>query len=154
MKKKTKEKEMFRFVSLSTPDAFLLMAKEEAIKAGLNFEQTEGGFDLELESNKGGKVVYRASVSANEAGGSVIQGTIETVPWHTRPKEKKTLWDKILTVFAYILSIPIALIACLAAAIVWLVIRIIHGKSAEVHADETLCNFMTNKMCCKSENNQ
>lgn len=154
MKKKSKEKEVFTFSSLSSPDDFLLRAKEEAIKSKLDFEQTENGFDLEVKSNKGGKVIYRASVLANETGGSNIKGTIETIPWHTRPAKKKTLWDKILTVFAYILSIPIVLIACLAAAITYLVIRIIHGKSEEIHAEEILCNFMTNKMCCTRENNK
>ena len=154
MKKKSKEKEVFTFSSLSSPDDFLLKAKEEAIKSKLDFEQTENGFDLEVKSNKGGKVIYRASVLANGTGGSNIKGTIETIPLHTRPAKKKTLWDKILTVFAYILSIPIVLIACLAAAITALVIRIIHGKSEEIHAEEILCNFMTNKMCCTRENNK
>ena len=154
MKKKIKEKEIFTFSSLSSPDDFLLKAKEEAIKSKLDFEQTENGFDLEVKSNKGGKVIYRASVLANETGGSNIKGTIETIPWHTRPAKKKTLWDKILTVFAYILSIPIVLIAGLAAAITALVIRIIYGKSEEIHAEDILCNFMTNKMCCTQENNK
>ena len=154
MKKKLKEKEIFTFSSLSSPDDFLLKAKEEAIKSKLDFEQTENGFDLEVKSNKGGKVIYRASVLANETGGSNIKGTIETIPWHTRPAKKKTLWDKILTVFAYILSIPIVLIACLAAAITYLVIRIIHGKSEEIHAEDILCDFMTNKMCCTRENDK
>ena len=154
MKKKNKEKEIFTFSSLSTPNEFLLRVKEESVKSNLRIEQTESGFDLELESNHDGKLVYHASILANEAGNSTIQGTIETITWHTRPPKKENLWNKILTVFSYILSIPIALIACLAAAIAWIVIRIIHGKSDEMNADEILCDFMTNKMCCKKENNQ
>ena len=154
MRRKSKEKEVFTFSSLSSPNELLLKIKAEAVKSKLDFAQTENGFDLELKSNHGGKVVYRANVSANEDGGSDIEGIIETIPWHTRPAKKETLWDKILTVFAYILSIPIALIACLAAAITYLVIRIIHGKSEEIHAEEILFDFMTNKMCCTRENNQ
>ncbi len=154
MKKKSKEKEVFTFSSLSTPDEFISRLSETAVQAKLGIEQTENGFDLDLKSNKGGRVVYRASVLVNETGGSNIKGTIETIPWHTRPAKKETLWDKILTVFAYILSIPIALIACLAAAITYLVIRIIHGKSEEIGEEKILCDFMTNKMCCTRENNE
>ena len=154
MKKKNKGKKIYSFSSLSSPNEFLSRVKEEAVKSKLDFEQTENGFDLELKSNHGGKVIYRASVLAGETGGSNMKGTIETIPWRTRPAKKETLWDKILTFFAYILSIPIALIACLAAAITYLVIRIIHGKSEEINEEEILCDFMTNKMCCTRENNQ
>lgn len=148
MKKKTKAKKIYSFSSLSTPDEFISRLSE------LGIEQTENGFDLDLESNKGGKVVYCASVSANENGGSVIQGTIETIPWHTRPAKKHPIWNKIPTVIAYILAAPFILFAILSMAIIWLIIRIIHGKSEEPNEEEILCNFMTNKMCCKRENNQ
>ena len=154
MKKKAKAQKIYSFSSLSTPDEFISRLSETAVQAKLGIEQTENGFDLDLESNKGGRVVYRASVSVNEDGGSVIQGTIETIPWHTRPAKKETLWDKILTVFAYILVIPIALIALIVAAITALVIRIIHGKSEEIGEEKILCDFMTNKMCCTQENNE
>ena len=149
MKKKAKAKKIYSFSSLSTPDEFISRLSETA-----GIEQTENGFDLDLESNKGGKVVYRASVSANENGGSVIQGTIETIPWHTRPAKKQPIWNKILTVIAYILALPIMLFGILSLMIVWLVIQIIHGKSEEPNAEEILCDIMTNKMCCKRENNQ
>ena len=154
MRKKNKEKKIYSFSSLSSPNDFLFRVQEEAVKSKLDFEQTENGFDLELKSNHGGKVIYRASVLADEGGGSVIQGTIESIPWHTRPAKKETLWNKILTVIAYILSIPIALIACLAAAITYLVIRIIHGKSEEIDEEKILCDFMANKMCCTRENDK
>ena len=153
MKKKAKEKKIYSFSSLSTPDEFFLKMEEESVKFEVSIEQTENGFDLDLESNKGGKVVYRASVSANENGGSVIQGTIETIPWHTRPAKKQPIWNKILTVIAYILALPIILFGILSLMIVWLVIQIIHGKSEEPNAEEILCDIMTNKMCCKRENN-
>ena len=149
MKKKAKAKKIYSFSSLSTPDEFISRLSETA-----GIEQTENGFDLDLESNKGGKVVYRASVSANENGGSVIQGTIETIPWHTRPAKKQPIWNKILTVIAYILALPIMLFGILSLMIVWLVIQIIHSKSEEPNAEEILCDIMTNKMCCKRENNQ
>ena len=154
MKKKTKAKKIYSFSSLSTPDEFISRLSETAVQAKLGIEQTENGFNLGLKSNHGGKVVYRASVSTSESGGSVIQGTIETIPWHTRPAKKKTILDKILAIICYILVIPIALIALIVAAITALVIRIIHGKSEEINADEILCNFMTNKMCCVRENNE
>ena len=148
MKKKTKAKKIYSFSSLSTPDEFISRLSE------LGIEQTENGFDLDLESHKGGRVVYRASVSVNEDGGSAIQGTIETIPWHTRPAKKRPIWNKILTVIAYILAAPFILFGILSVAIIWLIIRIIHGKSEEPNEEEILCDFMTNKMCCTRENNQ
>lgn len=154
MKKKRKGKKIYSFSSLSRPDEFLLQVKEEAIKSNLYLCQAENNFDLGLKSHHGGRVIYRASVSVDENGGSVIQGTIETIPWHTRPAKKPTLWNKILSVIAYIVAIPIILIALLVAAITYLVIRIIHGKSEEINEEKILCNFMTNKMCCTRENNE
>ena len=154
MKKKSKEKKIYSFSSLSKPDEFLLQVKEEAIKSNLYLCQAENGLDLELKSHHGGRVIYRASISVDENGGSVIQGTIETIPWHTRPAKKPTLWNKILSVIAYIVAIPIILIALLVAAIIWLVICILHGKSKEVTEEEALFDFMTNKMGCKRENNK
>ena len=155
MKKKAKAKKIYSFSSLSTPDEFISRLSETAVQAKLGIEQTENGFDLDLEeSNHGGRVVYHASVSTSASGGSVIQGTIETIPWHTRPARKKTILDKILTIICYILVIPIVLIALIVAAITALVIWIIHGKSEEVNEKEILCDFMTNKMCCTRENDK
>ena len=154
MKTKSKEKKIYSFSSLSAPDEFISRLCETANQSKLGIKLTEAGICLELESNKGGEVVYLASVSANENGGSVILGTIETIPWHTRPAKKRPIWNKILTVIAYILAAPFILFGILSMAIIWLIIRIIHGKSEEPDEEEILCNFMTNKMCCTRENNQ
>ena len=154
MKTKSKEKKIYSFSSLSAPDEFISRLCETAVQAKLGIELTKAGFNLQLKSHHTGWYIYRASIFANENGGSVILGTIETIPWHTRPAKKRPIWNKILTVIAYILAAPFILFGILSMAIIWLIIRIIHGKSEEPDEEEILCNFMTNKMCCTRENNQ
>ena len=93
MRKKNKGKEIFSFSSLSTPKEFLSRLCETAVQAKLGIELTEAGFNLQLKSHHTGWYVYRASVVANESGGSIVQGTIEPDLWaagHNHSEKKKS----------------------------------------------------------------
>ena len=155
MRKKNKGKEIFSFSSLSTPKEFLSRLCETAVQAKLGIELTEAGFNLQLKSHHTGWYVYRASVVANESGGSIVQGTIETDLWaagHNHSEKKKSFFQKVLTVFSFVILIPLFILVLLFVAVYMLISQLLHGKEAT--EKEILFDFMTNKMCCTRENDK
>ncbi len=150
MKKKTPINEVYSFNSFSSPHDFIARVKEEAIKSNLKFEQTENGFDLQIGSNHGGRIVYRANLSADENGGSFISGEIITIPWVSSSK-KKNIFQKILSFLRLIVVLPFVLIVMVFIGIYALFLRLFGGKSTEPTDEEKLCDFMTNKMSCEQK---
>ena len=155
MKTKSKEKKIYSFSSLSAPDEFISRLCETAVQAKLGIELTKAGFNLQLKSHHTGWYIYRASIFANESGGSIVQGTIESDLWaagHNHSEKRKSLFQKILTALSYIILTPLFILVLLFVAVATLFSHLLHGK--EETEKEILCDFMTNKMCCKRENNQ
>ena len=149
--KKTPINKVYSFHSLSSPHSFLERFGEEAVKSNLKFDQDKNGFDLQIHNNHGGKTVYRAHVSADDNGGSFISGEIITIPWNDKPNKKKSIIQKIFSIVGYIVVIPFMLIFLLCYGIYMLFVRLFHGKNIEVTNEEKLCDFMTNKMCCRQK---
>ena len=149
MKNKKAEQKILSFRNVSSPYDFAVKIKEEAINANLKVEQNDTDFILQLNSNHGGRIVYKATVTADESGGSYISGEIVTIPWNDKPKKKKSVIEKIFSIVCYIAVIPSVLIFSLCYGIYTLFVRLFRGKNIEVTNEEKLCDFMTNKMCCK-----
>ncbi len=151
MKNKKIEQKTFSFHSASSPYNFAAIIKEEAINSNLKIEQNDKDFILQFDSNHGGRIVYKATVTADESGGSYISGEIATVPWSDKPNKKKSIIEKILSIIGYIVVIPIVLIFLLCYGIYSLFGRLFHGRSIEPTKEEKLCDFMINKMCCEQK---
>ena len=144
-----RKKRIFAFHSISEPRCFLVRIQEEAINSNLKIEQNDTDFILQLDSNHGGRIVYKATVTADESGGSYISGEIVTIPWGNRINKKESIIEKIFSIIGYIVVIPFVLIFLLCYGIYTLFVRLFRGKNIEVTNEEKLCDFMTNKMCCK-----
>lgn len=149
MKNKKTERKTFSFHSISSPYDFATRIKEEAVNSNLKIEQNDTGFNLQLDSNHGGRIVYKATLTADESGGSYISGEITTIPWSAKPNKKKSIIEKIFSIMGYIVVIPFVLIFLLCCGIYMLFVRLLRGKSIEVTNEEKLCDFMTNKVCCR-----
>ncbi|MBQ8407658.1 MAG: hypothetical protein IJY39_02200 [Clostridia bacterium] len=150
MKNKKIDQKVFSFYSISSPCDFTARIKEEAIGSNLNIEQNDTGFNLQLDSNHGGRIVYKATV-IEENGGSYISGEIATIPWSDKPNKKKSIIEKIFSVIGYIVVFPFMLIFLLFYGIYTLFVRLFRGKSIETTKEDKLCDFMINKMCCKQK---
>ena len=151
MKNKKTEQKTFSFHSISSPYDFAVRIKEEAINSNLKIDQNDTGFILQLNSNHGGRIVYQATVTADESDGSYISGEIVTLPWNGNPNKKKSIIEKIFSIVGYIVVIPFVLIFLLCYGIYMLFVRLFRGKNVEVTNEEKLCDFMINKMCCKQK---
>ena len=149
MKNKKTAQKMFSFHSVSSSYDFAARIKEEAVNSNLKIEQNDTDFILQLNSNHGGRIVYKATVTADESGGSYISGEIVTIPWNDKPNKKKSVIEKIFSIVCYIVVIPFVLIFLLCYGTYMLFVRLFRGKNIEVTNEEKLCDFMTNKMCCK-----
>lgn len=149
MKKKIPINKIYSFHSISAPHDFITRIKEEAAHSNLKIEQAENQFDLQIDGNHGGKIVYRANVSAAENGGSIICGEMITIPWSNKPQKKKNVFQKVLLILDYIIILPLVLFVLLGHGIYSLFVRLFHGKNIELSNEEKLCNFMINTMCCK-----
>ena len=149
MKNIKTEQKMFSFHSVSSPYDFATRIKEEAINSNLKIEQNDTDFILQLNSNHGGRIVYKATITADEGGGSYISGKILTIPWNNKPSKKKNIKEKIFSIVGYIVVIPFVLISLLFSGICMLFVRLFCGKNIEVTNEEKLCDFMTNEMCCR-----
>ena len=149
MKNKKAEQKTLSFRNVSSPYDFAVKIKEEAINSNLKVEQNDTDFILQLNSNHGGRIVYKATVTADESCGSYISGEIVTIPWNDKPNKKKSVIEKIFSIVCYIAVIPTVLIFLLCYGIYTLFVRLFRGKNIEVTNEEKLCDFMTNKMCCK-----
>lgn len=148
MKNKKNDKRTFSFHSISSPYDFAARIKEEAVRSNLKIEQNDTDFYLQLDSNHGGRIVYKATVIADESGGSYISGEITTIPWSDNSNKKKSVFKKIFSILGCIIVIPFVLIFLLCYGIYTLFIRLFRSKSIEPTKEEKLCDFMINKMCC------
>ena len=149
MKNKKAEQKIFSFHSVSSPFDFAARIKEEAINSNMKIEQNDTDFILQLDSTHSGRIVYKATVTANESGGSYISGEIVAIPWIDKPNKKKTIIEKIFSIIGYIVVIPFVLIFLLCYGAYMLFVRLFRGKNIEATDEEILCDFMINKMCCK-----
>ena len=149
MKNKKAEQKILSFRNVSSPYDFAARIKEEAINSNLKVEQNDTDFILQLNSDHGGRIVYKATVTADESGGSYIIGEIVKIPWNDKPNKKKSVIEKIFSIFGYIAVIPSVLIFSLCYGTYMLFVRLFRGKNIEVTDEEKLCDFMTNKMCCR-----
>ncbi len=149
MKNKKAEQKILSFRNVSSPYDFAARIKEEAINSNLKVEQNDTDFILQLNSDHGGRIVYKATVTADESGGSYIIGEIVKIPWNDKPNKKKSVIEKIFSIFGYIAVIPSVLICFLCYGTYMLFVRLFRGKNIEVTDEEKLCDFMTNKMCCR-----
>ena len=151
MKNKNAEQKIFSFHSVSAPCDFAAIIKEEAINSNLKIELNDTDFILQLNSNHGGRIVYKATVTADESGGSYISGEIVTIPWNDKPNKKKSIIEKFFSIVGYIVVIPFVLVFLLCYGIFALFYRLFRGKNIEFTNEEKLSDFMTNKMCCKQK---
>ena len=149
MKNKNAEQKIFSFHSVSAPCDFAAIIKEEAINSNLKIELNDTDFILQLNSNHGGRIVYKATVTADESGGSYISGEIVTIPWNNKPNQKESIIEKIFSIVCYLVIIPFMLIFLLCYGTYMLLARLFRGKNIEATNEEILCDFMTNKMCCR-----
>ena len=149
MNNKISERKTFSFHSVSSPYDFAARIKEEAINSNLKIEQNNTDFILQLNSNHGGRIVYKATVTADESGGSYISGEIVTVPWNDKPGKKRGITEKIFSIVGYIVAVPFVLIFLFCYGAYMLFVRLFRGKNMKVTNEEKLCDFMTNKMCCR-----
>lgn len=149
MKNKKAEQKILSFRNVSSPYDFAARIKEEAINSNLKVEQNDTDFILQLNSDHGGRIVYKATVTADESGGSYIIGEIVKIPWNDKPNKKKSVIEMIFSIFGYIAVIPSVLIFSLCYGTYMLFVRLFRGKNIEVTDEEKLCDFMTNKMCCR-----
>ena len=149
MKNKKAEQKVLSFRNVSSPYDFAARIKEEAINSNLKVEQNDTDFILQLNSDHGGRIVYKATVTADESGGSYIIGEIVKIPWNDKPNKKKSVIEMIFSIFGYIAVIPSVLIFSLCYGTYMLFVRLFRGKNIEVTNEEKLCDFMTNKMCCR-----
>ena len=115
----------------------------------MKIELNNTDFILQLNSDHGGRIVYKATVTADESGGSYISGQIVTIPWNDKPNKKKSVIEKIFSIVCYIVVIPFVLIFLLCYGTYMLFVRLFRSKNIEVTNEEKLSDFMTNKMCCK-----
>ena len=96
------KKRIFAFHSRLDPHTFGVRIQEEAKQADLFIEQLENTFNLRIDAHHGGQVFYQARISADEHGGSLIEGEIITIPWNEA--QSRTKFQKVMKVIAYILG--------------------------------------------------
>ena len=147
-----KKKRTFIFHSISDPRNFIARIQEEAKQAGLKIEQLDNRFSLHIDSNHGGQVFYQARISADEHGGSHIEGEIITIPWNEA--KNKTKFQKVMEVIGYILGAivlsPVIVLIFLTLGFYELFLLFKNkGKREIPREEENLLNFMVNKMCCR-----
>ena len=151
MKKQENRQKIFSFHSISSPYDFAARIKEEAVNSNLEIEQNDTDFNLQLDSNHGGRIVYKATVTEDESGGSYISGEITTIPWSDKPNKKKSIFEKIFSILGYVVVLPFVLIFLLCYGIYTLFVGLFGDKIIEPTKEDKLCDFMTNKMCCKQK---
>ena len=149
-----RKKRTFAFHSRLDPRNFGLRIQEEAEQAGLSIEQTENAFKLRIDGNHGGQVFYQARISADEHGGSLIEGEIITIPWNEA--KKRTKFQKVMEVIGYVLGgivlSPVIILAFLFMGFYELFLLIKNKGKRELPRDEkNLLDFMINKMSCEQK---
>ena len=149
-----KKKRIFAFHSRLDPRNFGVRIQEEAKQARLPIEQSENAFNLRIDSHHGGQVFYQARISADEHGGSLIEGEIITIPWNEG--ENKTKFQKVMEVIGYIFGgivlSPVIILVFLFMGFYELFLLIKNKGKRELPRDEkNLLDFMINKMSCEQK---
>ena len=146
-----RKKRTFAFHSMLDPHHFLTRIQEEVENADLLIDQSENTFNLRIDCNHGGQVFYQARISADEHGGSLIEGEIITIPWNEG--ENKTKFQKVIEVIGYILGgivlSPIIILFLLILGFDELFCLFKNkGKRELPREEKKLLDFMLNKLCC------
>ena len=149
-----RKKRTFTFHCTLDPYHFLARIQEEAKQARLPIEQSENAFKLRIDGNHGGQVFYQARISADEYGGSLIEGEIITIPWNEG--ENKTKFQKVMEVIGYILGgivlLPVIVLVFLFLGFYELFLLFKNKGKRELPRDEkNLLDFMINKMSCEQK---
>ena len=149
-----RKKRTFAFHSRLDPRNFGVRIQEEAKQARLPIEQSENAFNLRIDCNHGGQVFYQARISADEHGGSLIEGEIITIPWNEG--ENKTKFQKVMGVIGYVLGCivlsPVIILVSLFMGFYELFLLIKNKGKRELPRDEkNLLDFMINKMSCEQK---
>ena len=134
--------------------SFLARMQEEAEQSNLLIEQSENAFNLRIDGNHGGQVFYRFRISADEHGGSLIEGEIITIPWNE--SKNKTTFQKVTEVIGCVLGgivlSPVIIFAFLFMGFYELFLLIKNKGKRELPRDEkNLLDFMINKMSCEQK---
>ena len=149
-----KKKRIFAFYSRLDPHTFGVRIQEEAKQSHLPIEQSENAFNLRIDCNHGGQVFYQARISADEHGGSLIEGEIITIPWNEG--KNKTKFQKVMEVIGYVLGgivlSPIIILFFLILGFDELFCLFKNkGKRELPRAEKNLLDFMINKMSCEQK---
>lgn len=149
-----RKKRAFAFHSRLDPRNFGVRIQEEAKQAHLPIEQSENAFNLRIDAHHGGQVFYQARISADEHGGSLIEGEIITIPWNEA--KNKTKFQKVMEVIGYVLGgivlSPIIILVFLILGVdelFWLFKN--KGKRELPREEKNLLDFMINKMSCEQK---
>lgn len=149
-----RKKRTFSFYSVSCPEDFLARVCEVAKQVQLELVTSESKLRLHIDSNHGGNHYYYATVTEGDDGGTVLEGEIITIPWNEA--KNRTKFQKVMEVVGYILGgivlSPVILLVFLCLGIYELFLSIKNrGKTsvARPRDEETLLDFMQNKLCCK-----
>lgn len=148
------KKRIFAFHSSLDPHYFLVRIQEEAKQARLPIEQSENTFNLRIDCNHGGQVFYQARISADEHGGSLIEGEIIAIPWNEA--KNRTKLQKVMEVIGYILGVivllPVIVLGFLFLGFYELFLLFKNkGKRALPREEKNLLDFMINKMICEQK---
>ena len=148
------KKRIFAFHSRLDPHTFGVRIQEEAKQSHLPIEQSENIFNLRIDCNHGGQVFYQARISADEHGGSLIEGEIIAIPWNEA--KERTKFQKVMEVLGYIVGgivlSPIIILAFLILGfdeLFWLFKN--KGKRELPRDEKNLLDFMINKMSCEQK---
>ena len=147
-----RKKRTFSFNSKLNPSLFGAKLQKEAEQAHLPIEQSENAFNLRIDGNHGGQVFYQARISADEYGGSLIEGEIITIPWNEA--KNKTKFQKVMEVIGYVLGgivlSPVIILIFLILGFYELFLLFKNkGKRELPREEQNLFDFMINKMCCR-----
>ena len=149
-----RKKRAFAFHSRLDPRNFGVRIQEEAKQTDLLIEQAENVFKLRIDAHHGGQVFYQARISADEHGGSLIEGEIITIPWNEA--KNKTKFQKVMEVIGYILGgivlSPVIILVFMFMGFYELFLLIKNKGKRELPRDEkNLLDFMINKMSCEQK---
>ena len=149
-----RKKRTFAFHSRLDPRNFGVRIQEEAKQARLPIEQSENAFNLRIDGNHGGQVFYQARISADEHGGSLIEGEIITIPWNEA--KNRTKFQKVMEAIGYILGgivlLPVIVLVFLFLGFYELFLLFKNKGKRELPRDEkNLLDFMINKMSCEQK---
>ena len=147
------KKRFFAFHSRLDPHTFGVRIQEEAKQSHLPIEQSQNTFNLRIDGNHGGQVFYQARISADEHGGSLIEGEIISIPWNEA--KNRTKLQKVIEVIGYILGgivlLPVIVLVFLFLGFYELFLLFKNKGKRELPRDEkNLLDFMINKMSCEA----